>query len=1069
MDILRYNELDITGYESEYENIEILIQNHDFHGANVKKLLGTPYYRAKLDYTNRLLFRVIQYEGKKYALMLEVIPHHDYKNSRFLHGAKIDESKIDEVDINSLDELDTGNIPYINPKSKSFHVLDRVISFDDVQNEALELLPSTIIIGSAGSGKTILALEKMKRYDGEILYVTSSPYLVKNARNLYYSNQYSNPNQKIHFLSYYELLASNMIPQGNKLNFDIFTDWARKVADKKMARDPNKLYEEFRGVITGNSVESAYLSKDEYLKLGIKQSIFSLEERPLVYEMFEKYLIFLKEKMLNDVNLLTHECIPLCKPKYDFVVVDEVQDFTQIQLDFILRNLITPDQFILCGDSHQIIHPNFFSWSKIKSFFYQQSQERSDRSIFILNQNYRNSSSIIKLANNILKLKNARFGSIDKESHYLSDSKKAEEGEIHFLSVNEELIQDLNQKTKNSINFAVIVLHDYQKHEAKKYFNTPLIFSVYEAKGLEYDNVILYNFISSEEESYREIAYGVTQNDLEKFAYRRNPDKSDRSIEIFKFYINALYVAITRSIKNIYIIENLQAHPLLKILQLNLSVSTIKIDQYDSSEKEWKEELRRLKVQGKLDQVREIEKRIIKPKQVPWHIVTQNKIRNLMGGIVNKIVDEKSIRTIFEWGLVYDDIKLIDGLKEIFNYSFLHNSNKYLKILEKKLYSIYSSTEQVISQVDIYGIDFRNHFNQTPLMIAVQLGNVKLIEILIERGADINLFDGYRRTPLQIALYCAIKDKKYAEEKLSLIYDLLCPDTFSLSLDNKFIKYDKNQFEFFFLNFIIAFHQWKLPDFEEYIGLSSKNLLDILIYFPKEIVSESRKNRKYLSNFLSKNAHLNDKDTQIHKLFMRMKKGTYILYPDILMRFNLDLDGVENQEWEPITLLFWAPSFSMIKLGIIESIKDYMAKFRTVDKETIQKLDKLDVIAFLKSELSMKKNTHSSKKHIRRNLLSSKIKDILLGLDIDMADVDFNQKNDFNKDISSLKNLINHDQKMLEILENFDKISNEDLAKLLSGVQMKNDDFKNSLCNLKSAMGSHDLIDKNPLDFTKKH
>ena len=41
----------------------------------------------------------------------------------------------------------------------------------------------------------------------------------------------------------------------------------------------------------------------------------------------------------------------------------------------------------------------------------------------------------------------------------------------------------------------------------------------------------------------------------EDLRYARAREKSDKSLEIYKFYINALYVAITRAVENLYLIE----------------------------------------------------------------------------------------------------------------------------------------------------------------------------------------------------------------------------------------------------------------------------------------------------------------------------------------------------------------------------------------------------------------------------------------------------------------------------------------------------------------------------------
>jgi Ni2+-binding GTPase involved in maturation of urease and hydrogenase len=56
-----------------------------------------------------------------------------------------------------------------------------VLSFDDVQNDIMGLPMPCIIIGSAGSGKTALTLEKLKDLTGMILYTTLSSYLSENA------------------------------------------------------------------------------------------------------------------------------------------------------------------------------------------------------------------------------------------------------------------------------------------------------------------------------------------------------------------------------------------------------------------------------------------------------------------------------------------------------------------------------------------------------------------------------------------------------------------------------------------------------------------------------------------------------------------------------------------------------------------------------------------------------------------------------------------------------------------------------------------------------------------------
>ena len=56
--------------------------------------------------------------------------------------------------------------------------------------------------------------------------------------------------------------------------------------------------------------------------------------------------------------------------------------------------------------------------------------------------------------------------------------------------------RELDQKMRQSTQFAVLVMRDEDKAEARKHFATPLLFSIHEAKGLEYENIVLYRFIS---------------------------------------------------------------------------------------------------------------------------------------------------------------------------------------------------------------------------------------------------------------------------------------------------------------------------------------------------------------------------------------------------------------------------------------------------------------------------------------------------------------------------------------------------------------------------------------------
>ncbi len=181
----------------------------DLQSANVKKLAPTEYFRAKLDHSNRLLFQRSHHDDNRYALIIEVIRNHEYEKSRFLRGVRIDEDKIPPFSLDHTKEHQDSHfqpISYVNAASTKFHILDKPLSFDETQSKLFRLPSPLIIIGSAGSGKTALTLEKLKRAKGDVLYITLSAFLAKNARDLYFSNHYENESQNIDFLSCLEFL-----------------------------------------------------------------------------------------------------------------------------------------------------------------------------------------------------------------------------------------------------------------------------------------------------------------------------------------------------------------------------------------------------------------------------------------------------------------------------------------------------------------------------------------------------------------------------------------------------------------------------------------------------------------------------------------------------------------------------------------------------------------------------------------------------------------------------------------------------------------------------------------------
>ncbi len=903
MNILEYNDIDYSKVRRQYEKVVACLERDDFHSADVKKLAERGLYSARLDDSNRLLFRLVKYNGTRYALILEVILNHAYDRSKFLRGVKIDEAKIPQIsDAAQIKDEAMPFIVYINPTERRFHFLDKIISFDPEQKDIYKAQPPLIIIGPAGSGKTVLTLEKMKRFHGHGIYVTLSPYLSENARNLYYSHHYENDNQETSFLSFREFLETMSVPEGREIRYNAFAGWLLRFPKQQRVSDAHRLYEEFRGVITGSVVDKPYLSRDEYLKLGVRQSIYLDNERELVYTLFEKYLTFLKENGFYDPNILAHGYLKDVRQVYDFVVVDEVQDITNIQLQIILKSLKNPDNFILCGDSNQIVHPNFFSWSGLKSMLYRSESLETKKVTRILQSNFRNSKTITELSNRLIRIKQKRFGSIDRESSYLMNSLSEDAGEIVFLKDTDKVKSEINKNIRRSTKYALIVMRDEEKALARKFFDTPLLFSIHEAKGLEYENAILLNFVSGERQSFQEIIKGVDEEDLEgEIRYMRASDKADKSLEVYKFFINSLYVAVTRAVKRLYIIEGDTGHPLLQMLGLRNALEHVYLNAAQSTNEEWQAEARRLELQGKQEQADEIRRSVLKTQPVPWDVIAPEKAVVMANQIrIAKDNPQRPRKTLFEYALFYDSTRIIEFLsthnfdkarqiylikdgEPFFNWSLYEQqkTNLAARHLQKYTGNLY---KEVIRHCELYGVDHRTEFNATPLMLAARTGNIPLIKELLSAGANTDLTDNCGMTAWQAALQKVILDKKLASAVFSQINEMLAPSSVSLKVEDRLVKLDSSQGEFMLFHIFFALLPYRYNHLSAHaISLTAVQLSEKATLLPDSVMAEYRKKRQYISGLLSKN-ETDSLNYYSKKLFKRKRTGCYILNPAIQIR-----------------------------------------------------------------------------------------------------------------------------------------------------------------------------------------
>lgn len=909
MRVLVLEGLELGKHKRAAQKIIDAIERDDFRSADVKKLSDRVHYRARLDYENRLLLRFVQHEGAKCCFVVDLIEAHRYERSRFLRGVKID---LDEAAVEAAPAPDVAFEPvrYVHPSAHRFRFLDRPLSFDDAQESALDSRPPLLMLGSAGSGKTAVSLLRLRAATGTVAYVTQSPYLAEAARSLYFHAHEEPEDRNVAFLSFRDLLATLAPPNGRPVRLQDFRGFFERHRQKVRFADAHRVFEELRGVL-GAQPEGP-LSKAAYRELGVRQSIFRGEERDAIWDLFESYRAWLAEAKLYDSNLVAHALLEAPREPWDFVLVDEVQDFTNVELALVLRGLRDPRQFVLTGDANQIVHPNFFSWSNLRGMFFRGADAAgSDAApvtapVHVLPANYRNASEIVAVANRLLMLKRARFGSVDRESDLLSEPRADEPGSVRAYPSTDATARALNDATQRSTKACVIVLRDEDREAAKARYRTPLVFAVHEAKGLEYETVILHELVSTARAEFREVCAGVSQDDLRADrAFSRAKDKDDKSLEIYKFFTNALFVAITRGISRVVFVEKDAQHPIFVLLGIAFRTGAVDLARDVGSLEEWQREARKLELQGKQEQADAIRKQILKIEPVPWAVMSADKKAELEHKAINQgEIFKKAKQQLWDIATFYDDAPLGDRLGGRLDYRPQQAFGVALKAAQgRNQPSAYASNNpaEVLRLVDKHGVDLRTFMNLTPLMHGCYAGNVGLVEQLVGRGADVRARDTYGRTALHWLLHRAaavegeriptmlVPDQTFIDGPFATLFDRVAEPTIDVQVDGRLVRIGREQGEYLLFQLICAFgRQLTYRNDEPPDTLVRAAALEPLIeVLPETVLPERRRKRAYTNGVFAR-SEVSSTYATSRRLWERRRQGHYEINAALSLRVSDD-------------------------------------------------------------------------------------------------------------------------------------------------------------------------------------
>ena len=296
------------------------------------------------------------------------------------------------------------------------------------------------------------------------------------------------------------------------------------------------IYKEIYGVIYGSSEPNApikdALTPDEYF--AKRAGSFSRTECDVIYRLARDYKVYLERRGYTDNNFISRELLKNVNklPAYSLIVLDEVQDMTEINLTLMTE--LTRKLFVV-GDALQMINPSYFSFSYLKRLMYREDVT----DVKELQNNYRNTKKITEIIEDLGTINVQKFGT---HSFVLKGVSVDTEHKTQAVKVEGKgFIEEL--KAKKYGDFTLIVPTSKEKTNMRKILGNREILTVSEIKGLERDTVILYNVLSANYDKW-ETLERITVN-------RKTADENS----VYRYYFNLLYVGISRAKSNVYVYE----------------------------------------------------------------------------------------------------------------------------------------------------------------------------------------------------------------------------------------------------------------------------------------------------------------------------------------------------------------------------------------------------------------------------------------------------------------------------------------------------------------------------------
>lgn len=425
--------------------------------------------------------------------------------------------------------------------------IDLPLKLTPEEYELINTQGHLLLSGSAGTGKTTVGLYRLCKslenlQSGKRLYTAYNRILVANSEEQFVrlANQENIQTESIFQFKTIKDLCLDILSTVGK-SYRLEDEVTYQVFEQLYCRRPDRdkpypsafIWDEIRSIIKGAHLDtdSYSLSKVKYEELGEKRSsIVPKRDRHKVYKVSEWYQAYLKNEGRFDEIDLARDALQVIKKgkhdRYQLIVCDEVQDFTELQLKLLVSLVEPTGTLFFAGDLHQMISPSGFRWGDLKKNFFGKQNQTTEKT---LQFNFRSVGSLVNLANQLLKLRSRLLGESVKES----EKQNSNYGETARLITAplENLKTSFGQLNPDD---AILVRNDENKQIFRKELNSSFVFTIEEAKGLEFDTVVLVDFFK-----HRQLLWNKVLDTTRKLM--------DINIPELRLELNLLYVAVTRA------------------------------------------------------------------------------------------------------------------------------------------------------------------------------------------------------------------------------------------------------------------------------------------------------------------------------------------------------------------------------------------------------------------------------------------------------------------------------------------------------------------------------------------